>query len=99
DHLARDAPRQVGAEEQRRIPHLGRLGVARQRRSLAHDRKHLGEPGDPRAARVLIGPEEMPLTRMFLLPRSCARYRTLASRAALATPMMLYPGTTFSEPR
>ena len=46
-------------------------------------------PEIPEAASVLIGPAEMALTRMFLGPRSAARYRTHASSAAFATPMTL----------
>ena len=41
------------------------------------------------AASVLIGPAESAFTRIFSGPRSMARYLTLASSAALATPMTL----------
>ena len=40
-------------------------------------------------ASVRIGPAEIALTRIPALPRSVARYRTLASSAALATPITL----------
>ena len=43
----------------------------------------------PDAAKVLIGPALIALTRIFLSPRSTARYLTLASRAAFATPITL----------
>ena len=43
----------------------------------------------PEAASVLIGPAEMPLTRMPLPPRLCAKKRTLASSEALARPIVL----------
>src|SRR5690606_25331826 len=43
----------------------------------------------PDAARVRIGPAEIPLTRIPSGPRLDARYRTLASRLALASPMTL----------
>ncbi|SVA28844.1 uncharacterized protein METZ01_LOCUS81698 [marine metagenome] len=40
-------------------------------------------------ARVLIGPAEIALTLMFLLPKSTLKYLTLVSRAALAIPITL----------
>jgi enoyl-[acyl-carrier-protein] reductase (NADH) len=43
----------------------------------------------PLAARVLIGPAEMALTRIPSGPRSIAKYLTLVSSAALATPITL----------
>ena len=47
------------------------------------------KPDTPAEDSVRIGPALMPLTRMPRGPRSCERYRTLASSAALAMPMML----------
>ena len=43
----------------------------------------------PAEAKVLIGPAEMALTRVPSGPNAAAIYRTLASRLALATPMIL----------
>ena len=40
-------------------------------------------------ASVFIGPADRPLTLIFRPPRSTARYRTDASRAAFATPITL----------
>ena len=47
------------------------------------------KPPIPAAASVLIGPAEMPLTRICSGPRHAARYRTLDSRLAFARPMTL----------
>ena len=47
------------------------------------------KPPMPAAASVRTGPAEIALTRMPSGPRSAARYRTEASRAALATPITL----------
>ena len=47
------------------------------------------KPEIPAAARVRTGPALMALTRTPDGPRSAARYRTEASRAALATPITL----------
>ena len=46
-------------------------------------------PCTPEAARVLMGPAEIALTRIPFGPRSEARYRTDMSSAALATPITL----------
>jgi hypothetical protein len=43
----------------------------------------------PEAASVRIGPAEIPFTRMPFGPRLAARYRTEASSAALAGPIVL----------
>ena len=43
----------------------------------------------PRAANVFTGPALMQFTRIFFGPKSYARYRVLASSAALATPITL----------
>ena len=43
----------------------------------------------PAAASVLIGPAEIAFTRMLFGPRSAARYRTVDSSAAFATPITL----------
>ena len=43
----------------------------------------------PEAAKVLMGPALIALTRIFFSPRSEARYLTLASKAAYAIPMTL----------
>ena len=43
----------------------------------------------PEAAKVLIGPAEIALTRMPSLPMSSAKYLTLDSSALLATPITL----------
>ena len=43
----------------------------------------------PEAAKVLIGPALIALTLTFFSPRSTAKYLTLASKAAFATPITL----------
>src|SRR5690606_8156662 len=73
---------------------IGRFIGARSAVILRRSRKW----ATPRAARVFTAPAEIALMRMPRCPRSTARYRTEASRAAFATPMTLYPGTAFSEP-
>jgi hypothetical protein len=49
----------------------------------------VGKPAIERAASVRTGPADTAFTRTSFWPSSHARYRTDASRAALATPMTL----------
>ena len=53
----------------------------------------------PRAASVLIGPEEIPFTRIFFAPSSLAKYLRDDSSAAFATPITSYPGITRVDPK
>ena len=57
--------------------------------AFSYQGEALGKRVMPLAASVLIGPALIALTRMFSGPRSLARYCTLVSSAALATPMTL----------
>ena len=52
----------------------------------------------PFAESVFIGPAEIPLILTSIFPKSYAKYLILASNAALAAPIILYPSTTFSAP-
>ena len=47
---------------------------------------------------VFIGPADTAFTLIFFFPKLSAKYLTLVSSAALATPITLYPGSTFVEP-
>ena len=47
---------------------------------------------------VLIGPDDIELTLIPIGPISLAKYLTLASNAALAAPIRLYPGITLLAP-
>ena len=84
------------------IPHYNVMGVAKA--ALETSVKYLAMDLGPEnirvnaisagpiktlAASVLIGPAEMALTRIFSGPKSIARYLTLVSSAALATPNTL----------
>ena len=52
----------------------------------------------PFADNVLMGPADILFTLIPSFPKLAARYLTLASSAAFATPITLYPSSTFVEP-
>ena len=52
----------------------------------------------PFADNVFIGSAYTAFTLIFFFPRLSAKYLTLVSNAAFATPITLYPGSTFVEP-
>ncbi|MNT67163.1 hypothetical protein D3C72_2052830 [compost metagenome] len=52
----------------------------------------------PFADNVLIGPADTAFTLIPFSPKLLAKYLTLASNAAFATPITLYPGSTFVDP-
>jgi hypothetical protein len=88
--LAGDAARQVGQEVERGLADL--LDASRCGAAASCTRSTSGCSGNrrcPLAASVLIGPAEIALTRMPCLAEIDGEIRTLASSAALATPMTL----------
>ena len=52
----------------------------------------------PLADKVFIGPADIPFILQLSLPKSTDRYFILASNAAFATPITLYPWIAFSDP-
>ena len=52
----------------------------------------------PFADNVFIGPADTAFTLIFSFPKLSAKYLTLASNAAYAIPITLYPSNTFVEP-
>ena len=82
--------RRLGLSRNREASATSSISVSRPRGARSRWwRILLLNPAMPEAARVLMGPAEMPLTRIPSAPRSAARKRTLDSRLALARPMTL----------
>jgi hypothetical protein len=63
--------------------------LARSGATSANDPYSFLKPAMPAADSVRTGPALIALTRIPSGPRSAARYRTAASRAAFATPITL----------
>ena len=72
-NLTRDAAREIAEEIHRGVADFLDRHAAPQRRIVLVPFENVAKVPIPDAASVLIGPEEMALTRMFFSPRSAAR--------------------------
>jgi len=72
-HFAGDAARHIGQKVGAGLADFLDCDIATERRVVLVPSQDIAEIADAGAASVLIGPDEMALTRMFFTPRSAAR--------------------------